>query len=260
MFSLDRRAKFGIFRGTFPLGVLWAVCFVSGCNNTCIFGVVNPPNNSVAVAGGNSVATTCSQAPITGVTVGGNLVGGCTNCASSEQVSHAYLVVSGIEFHPSALADLNSPDWQEVAPGLAQHPRLVDLVVNSASGEVAFPLEVSGTMPAGEYYKARLKLAEASTLPQSNADLLATKACASTTGSGCLVNANGSVHELRTLDGQPFVPLQVANPIDLLAGRENRIQLQFRPEWLLEQTSRGLELVPVLDGEMGAAATAALAK
>ena len=135
---------------------------VSGCNNTCVFGVVNPPNNSVTVVGGNSVASVCSQAPITGVTVGANVVSTCTNCATSQQLTHAYLVVSGIEFHSSVISDANSPDWQEIAPDLAQHPQLVDLVSGSAAEEVHVGLGIAGRIPVGEYDQVRLKLEGAS--------------------------------------------------------------------------------------------------
>jgi hypothetical protein len=260
MLSFDRLAKCGVICATLSPVLLGAICLLSSCNNTCVFGVVNPPNNSVTVVGGNSVASVCSQAPITGVTVGSNSIGACTNCAASQQVTHAYLAVSGVEFHSSTISDANSPDWQELAPELAQHPQLVDLVTNSTSEEDAFGLHVSGRIPVGKYYEVRLQLAEASTFPKTTAEFLTARGCASATRFGCIVNADGSAHELRTLDGQQFLLVQSATPIDLRADRENRIQLQFHPEWLLQQTTGGMELAPVLLGEVGREGLETLAK
>ena len=258
--SLDRLVKLVVIHAIFPLAVLGAVCYLSGCNNTCVFGVVNPPNNSVTAVGGNAVASACSAAPITGVTVGGNIIGSCTNCSTGQQVAHAYLVVGGIEFHPGAVADANSPDWRELSPELALHPRLVDLVNSPTSQEVAPGLGVSGRIPAGKYYEVRLELAEASALPKPAAELLADKGCPLATHFGCILNADGSAHELRMLDGQQFLLVQAATPIDLQADEQNLVQFQFRPEWLLQQTARGIELAPMLLGEVSSKGTGSSAK
>ncbi len=250
MRGFDQLREFGVTRATFAVVVLCAVCLLSSCNNTCVFGVVNPPNNSVTVVGGNSVASVCSQAPITGVTVGSNVTGTCTNCASSQQVAHAYLVVSGIEFHASVISDANSPDWLEIGPELAQHPQVVDLVRNTSTEEDPLQLGVSGRIPVGRYYEVRLRLADLSILPKTTAEPLTAIGCASDARFGCIVNADGSAHKLQTVDGQPFLLVQSATPIDLGADQENRIKLQFHPEWLLEQTSGGIEPATVLRGEV----------
>ncbi len=250
MISLHRFAKRR--RLCFILGLMATTFFAAGCNNTCVFGVVNPPNNSATIVGGSSLSSVCSEvAPITGVTVGGSLGAGCVNCAASAQLTHVYLAVSGVELHPSAVADRNSPEWQEVAPELAEQPRLVDLVTNSTREEEAFPLEVSGRIPAGAYYQVRLKLSEAAALPPETAELLRAKGCRSAARSGCVVNADGAVHELQTLDIQGFFVVQTILPVDVRAGRENRVQLQFHPEWVLKQSATGaIELAPLLEGEV----------
>ncbi|HMD43630.1 MAG TPA: DUF4382 domain-containing protein [Candidatus Acidoferrum sp.] len=242
-----------LHRFCFILGLMATTFFAAGCNNTCVFGVVNPPNNnSATIVGGSSLSSVCSEvAPITGVTVGGSLGAGCVNCAASAQLSHVYLVVTGVELHPSAVADRNSPEWQEVAPELAEQPRLVDLVTNSTRKEEAFPLEVSGRIPAGAYYQVRLKLSEAAALPPETAELLRAKGCRSAARSGCVVSADGVVHELQTLDMQGFLVVQTILPVDVRAGRENRVQLRFHPEWVLKQSATGaIELAPLLEGEV----------
>ena len=112
-------------------------------------------------------------------------------------------------------------------------------------------LEVSGRIPAGAYYQVRLKLSEAAALPPETAELLRAKGCRSAARSGCVVSADGVVHELQTLDMQGFLVVQTILPVDVRAGRENRVQLRFHPEWVLKQSATGaIELAPLLEGEV----------
>ena len=52
----------------------------------------------------------------------------------------------------------------------------------------------------------------------------------------------------------------IGNPIDLASNRDNRVQLQFRPEWLLQKTDAGVELAPLLLGEVRSKAAETLGK
>ena len=259
MHYLFRAVGPSIFRARLVLALGLTIIFAGGCHDTCFFGIVNPPNNSLTVVGGSTTPSACSlPQTTTAMKVTGNIVRGCTNCASSEQVSHVYMFVSGVELHPGAVADAHSADWLEIAPELAQNPRFVDLAEIPALEPHGLSLNISGRIPVGTYYQIRLRLADSSR--SDLAELSAAKACVFATRSGCLVNADGSVHEIETLDGEGFLSVQTAIPIDLRAGQENQLKIQFRPEWLLQQTSGNrMKLSPVLHGEIVAEPSGALA-
>ncbi len=219
---------------------------VAGCNNTCFIGIVNPPNNGLLVAGGNPPPVCSLNQTMAAVKLTANLAPVCTNCSATQQVAHAHLVISGIELHTGAVADENSPEWQELAPELLLQPRSVDLAASSSSNELAEALSVSGKIPEGTYYQLRIRLAET---PSLNAEqLLATHSCDST-HEGCIVNANGAVHSLQTVDGQPYLRVEMATPLDVRAVQLNQLHLEFSVDWAMRNSSGGvMEMVPLLRG------------
>jgi hypothetical protein len=238
--------------GSSALVLLAVLFFVAGCNNSCFFGVVNPPNNSITVIGGNAPPPACSLSqPMTTVKVAGNITPACVNCASSQQVSHVYLYLSGIEFHPGVVADDNSPEWRELAPELAKRAQLVDLVDDAGSVDLTPRFDVSGHVPAGTYYQLRLHLAQAAPSPGENADSSRENACATHMSSSCLISADGSSHALSSLSGTEYMHVQATYPLDMRAEHLNQIRIQFRAEWSLRKTSTGtVELAPFVQGEV----------
>ena len=168
----------------------------------------------------------------------------CTGCSASRQVSRIHLVLSGIELHPGAVADESSPDWQEIAPNLAQEPMQVDLMENSALNTLLSSATVSGKVPAGTYYQLRLRLVDPSSSESSS---LASRDFCGTASAGCIESADGVRHPLRSLDGSSYVHVETTFPMDLRDSQANVLHVELSPEWLLQNTPAGvLEVAPLL--------------
>lgn len=248
---LSQFAKSGIFQAGLILASGVALLFAGGCNNSCFVGVINPPNNSLTVVASTPPPACSLSQTMTAVKVVTNMAQGCANCATSQQLSHVYLYIGGIELHPGAIGDENSPDWQELAPDLAQQPRLVDLAGEPASHAFGMPFEVTGHVPAGTYYQLRLRLSQAVTSQSQTAEYAGGNPCASSGHTSCLVNAAGNVHALQTVDGHEYLSVQLISPLEVSPGRLNQIDMQLRPEWSLRKTSPGsVELAPFIQGEV----------
>jgi hypothetical protein len=188
---------------------------LTGCGNTCFVGVVNAPNSGVLVVGGNPPPACSLNQPMAAVRVSAVLASRCTNCSNTLQPASEPVLISGIELHPGAVADENSPEWQEVAPELAQQPKRVDLVEASASNGSVALLDVNGKIATGKYYQLRLRLAEASS------------------------------------SSQRYIAVQIAAPLEIRAGQSNQLHIELRPDWAMKNPSAGVvDFVPVLGGRV----------
>jgi hypothetical protein len=220
----------------------------AGCGNNCFVGFFNPNNNSPTVTVGNPLPSCSLPTHTIAVKTVAHLVHACTGCSASRQVTHLHLLLSGIELHPSAVADENSPEWQELAPDCALHPHWVDLVEDPASNDAALSPIVTSQIPAGTYYQLRLHLAPPSS--QRVEQLHAESHCSSVEAS-CVVTADGSFHSLQTLEGHPYLHLAATFPIDLRGDQPNLLRIEFRPEWALQFSSTGvLDVLPLLRGRV----------
>jgi len=238
----------------FPLCDMLLV-LVAGCGNSCFIGVVNPPNNSLIVSTGNPPPACPLPQPKTAVKAVAHLAQACTGCSTSRQVTHVHLLLSGMEVHPSAVADENSPDWEELAPDWARQPQWVDLLEDHGSNDAVLPLNVTGQIPIGTYSQLRLHLAKPS--PQHAEQFAAESHCSSIEAS-CVGTADGNFHLLQTLDGHPYLRVTATSPLDLRADQPNQLRIELRPEWVLQNPSAGvLDLVPVLHGQVVVEPTAA---
>lgn len=240
--------------GTFhvTLCLICAVLLVIpvGCGNTCFAGFFNPNNNSnssTVFVGG--VPPSCSlPRPTIAVKAAAHLVHACTGCSASRQVTHLHLLLSGLELHPAAVADEDSPEWQELAPDWALHPQWVDFVEDPASNDPALSSIVTSQIPAGTYYQLRLHLAQPSS--QHVEQLHAESHCSSVEAS-CVVTADGSFHSVQTLEGHPYLRVEATFPIDLRGDQPNLLRIEFRPEWALQFSSTGVrDVLPLLRGRV----------
>ncbi len=222
--------------------------FLTGCYGTaCFVGVINPPNNSLTINTGNTPSTCVVPRVQSAVEFVTQLAPPCEGCSSSRQVSRVHLLLTGIQLHPGAVADENSPEWEDVAPNLAQEPLSIELKENSAAESLISSARVSGLIPEGTYYQVRLRLADPSSIV--NRPLLGIP-CGSGGGS-CVIAANGTSYPLHTLDGSVYLRIAVTSPIEVQAGRANVLQLELNPEWLLLESSTGaVEITPLLHGRM----------
>src|SRR5271165_714586 len=152
----------GTFRVMLSLPCVLLLGIVAGCNNSCFVGVINPPNNTLMVSI-NNLPPACSLAqPKVAVKVVAHLAQACSFCSSSRQVTQVHLLLSGMELHPSAVADEDSSDWRELVPDWARQPQWVDLGDDLASSAVALPLNGTEQISAGTYYQLRLRIAHPS--------------------------------------------------------------------------------------------------
>ena len=246
------RSRFGR-RVTFRVALLLLCVAVllpaAGCGNTCFVGFFNPNNNSTTMPGGN-LSTSCSlPAPTVAVKTVAHLAHACAGCSPSRQVTHLHLLLSGIELHPSAVAEENSPEWQELAPDWAQRPQWIDLVIDPASNDAALSPIVTGQIPAGTYYQLRLHLAEPAS--QHIGEPHAESRCSSVNTTGCVVTADGGSYPLQTPEGHSYLRVEAVSPIDLRSDPSNSLHIELRPEWALQVSSAGLlDVLPLLRGRV----------
>jgi len=201
----------------------------TGCGTTCIVGVINPPNGGIVVSNGNLPAVCSQNQTPAAVKVSAYMASPCMNCGPTQQISRLSLMLSGVELHPGAIADENSPEWQELASDLARLPQRFDLVADSGTHQFLLPISVSGHIPAGQYSQIRLRLAETSSLE----------------------SADGRSHSLQTRGGNSYVIVQLTAPFIVSPGQVNGLQIALHSEWGLARTSAGIiEVVPELRGEV----------
>lgn len=225
-----------------------AALILHGCNSsTCFVGIINPPSNSFSVTTGN-IPSVCSLNQATGaVQVVAQLAPICANCSASRQVFDVHLVVSGVELHPSAVADENSPDWLEIAPDLARRPMSLNLAERSISNAEISTASISGKIPVGTYHQLRLRLTD---LASSVVADRPTGGNCESSAAGCVTTADGVRHALRMPDGSQFLRAATSTPLEIRQGQENLLRLELRSEWLLQNSSPGsIEVAPVLRGE-----------
>jgi hypothetical protein len=240
-------AKLHFSRTTLSLLAASALVFVAGCNSdTCFVGVINAPSSSVLINTGNLPGVCSGLQTPAAISLTVQLAPVCTGCTATRQVSIVHLALSGVELHPGGVADENSPEWQEIAPDLEQHPVELELSQDPASSNLALPATISGRIPAGLYYQLRLRLADPSS---PRAMQLCAANHGNSAGASCLATADGARHPLQTLDGSSYLRVPVTSPIDVRSGQANRLHLELSPEWLLQNGSTGsLEVAPLLYG------------
>ena len=237
------------FRKTFGFLALFLFLVLAGCNSdTCFVGVINAPGTGVAVGTGN-LPSVCSglQTPVA-MSLAVQLAPVCTGCSATRQVSSLHLTVIGVELHPGAAADENSPDWQEIAPNLARAPLELDLMQHAASDSVAAHAEIPGHLPAGRYYQLRLRLLDDAS--SQSVHLPANHFCHAS-GSSCAITASGDIHALQSIDGAHYMRVEVSSPIEVRAGQPNTLRMELSPEWTLQKSSSGaMEAAPLLRGRI----------
>jgi hypothetical protein len=222
---------------------------LAGCyGSTCFVGVINPPNNSLTINTGNTPYSCVVPKVQSAVEIVAQLAPACDGCSSSRQVSRVHLLLTGIQLHPGAVADENSPDWEELAPNLAQEPLRIELKENTAAESLISSTRVSGWVPAGTYYQVRLRLADPSST--TNLPLFEKDPCGSLGGS-CVIGADGASYPLHTLDGSVYLRIAVTSPLEVHADRTNVLHLELNPEWLFQNSSTGaVEVAPLLHGRL----------
>jgi len=244
----SKSTKIGIFRVMLSLTCVLLLDILTGCNNTCVVGVFNPPNNSLTVSSGNPPPPCSLAQPKAAVKAVAHLAHACSVCSTSRQVTQVHLLLSGMELHPGAFADDDSSEWQELAPDWARQPQWVDLDEDLTSSDVTLPLNETEQISAGTYYQLRMRLAHPSF---QHSEQPRTASHCAFLDSSCVVTADGSFHRVQTLDGHPYLRVEATSPVDLRTGQPNRLHIELRPEWALQIPSSGvLDWLPLLRGQV----------
>lgn len=137
-------------RNALASAAIFTALSLAGCGDTCFSGFFD---GGFQINTG-SPASTCPLTKAKGaVRVALVRSPSCELCTSSARVEHLYVMLRGVQLHPSAIADRNSPDWVEVAPQLADEPQQMDLIGGSEPEIVA----ESTTVPVGTYRQVRLE-------------------------------------------------------------------------------------------------------
>ena len=110
----------------------------------------------------------------------------------ASRIQHVFLTLRGIEANASAVADDESPDWQELAPKLAAQPVQVDLLAAGGESCAAGGFE-SAAVRADAYRQIRLRLTPNET--DSTEPLLEQNSCGSA-GFNCIVTSDGDIRPL----------------------------------------------------------------
>jgi len=111
-------------------------------------------------------------------------------------IRHIFVSLRGIEAHPSALAEADLSDWQELAARLRQQPVQVDLMAPMDDSRRP-NLFGEAIVPAGAYRQIRLRLLP--NHPAEDEPTPAENACGGDT-LNCIVTSDGRIRAL-ALDG-----------------------------------------------------------
>jgi hypothetical protein len=216
-----------------------------GCNNYCFVFVSNP---------GGSISTSTPSCQLNSATGTVRLRITASRTAPTEAtpagIQHIFVTLLGIETTASALADDDSPDWQELAPKLATQPVQLDLLARNTDSCDRSRFE-DATLPADAYRQIRLRLA--SNQPVTDQSAPEENACGSV-GLNCVVTSDGGVRPL-VLD-RPSSQFQI--PSDHISGGFFRVlpetalnlNIEFNPQsTLLFSGDDPVRFVPVFNVE-----------
>jgi len=179
-----------------------------GCNNTCVSGVLNSPSGSNVNVAVGSPPPSCPLSTANGIVhIEIDAPAGANSVLGSERphFTHLFITLAGVDVHPSALADDNSPDWKPIAAELQEHPRQVDLLADAQTSNSTAPFP-DAILPAGLYGQMRMRLAVA----PANGQFWETNHCGGQT-LHCAITSDGRVLPLRFLESAPNIRIRPDN-------------------------------------------------
>jgi Domain of unknown function (DUF4382) len=211
-------------RTYFFTALLFCLSFV-GCSNYCFVFVSNP---------GGSISTSSPTCPLNNANGTVRLRVSVSPTSSDESapptIEHIFVTLRGIEALPSAIADDDSPGWQELAPKLATNPEQLDLLAYNIDSCEKNTFE-DFAVPADAYRQIRLRLspnqpATSESVPEENA-------CGSV-GFNCVVTSEGGIRPLAldTLSSQFRISSDgISNGFfRVLPDTAVNLEIQFNPQ------------------------------
>ena len=228
------------------ISVLFSLSLM-GCGDSCFIFVSNPSGGTLVVG-----TTPCSLNNANG-TARLRLTSSVRPTAADWPAStqHIFVTFQGIEANRSAMADDDSPGWQELAPQLATVPIQLDLLAHNSDSCESTILSSDVAVPADTYRQIRLRLSPG--LADRNEPIPQENGCGSV-GFNCIVKADGRTRAL-ILNSQM---LRVRIPSDRIAGGSFRIlpgtaanvTIEFSPSSSVVFAADGdVRLVPVFTVE-----------
>jgi Domain of unknown function (DUF4382) len=216
-----------------------------GCGNSCFVFVSNPGSGGGTIAGSTP---SCSLSSTNGtlrlrVTSSVNPALG----AWPANVQHIFVTFRGIQANPSATADEDSADWQELAPNLATQPVQIDLLAPRRDNSCEPTSFGDVTVPADAYRQIRLRLS--SNQPVMDEPVPEENACGRI-GLNCIVTADGGIRPLvlaRRLSQVRIPPDHIAGGFfQILPETPLNLTIEFIPySSVLFPQGEGVQLVPV---------------
>ena len=136
---------------------LLLVVGLTGCN-TCFTFNSNPSIGTIGIKASDP-SSTCTLGKANGaVRLELETEPLCNRCNGPGQVQHIFVSILGLQINPSATADDDSPDWQELLPPeLVTKPLQVDLARGQADLGFRESLGEIAPFPAGIYRQVRLR-------------------------------------------------------------------------------------------------------
>jgi Domain of unknown function (DUF4382) len=221
-----------------------------GCDtNSCILIVSNPGGGGGTISGNGP---NCSLNTTTAVSM--RITSSLPPAEDSHtRIQHIFVTLRGIDANPSAAADENSPDWQELAPNLSKEPIQLDLLSRSAdSCDANISARVS--VPANAYRQLRLRLS--SNQPDATDPLLQQNSCGSA-AFNCVVTSDGNIKPLvfdRNLPEIQVPSAQIATGLfRILSDSPLNLKIEFNPQsshFIPTDASEAVRLVPVFTADV----------
>jgi hypothetical protein len=147
---------------------------VCGCGDTCFRFSSNSGTGNIQVVAGDSPCRLAKPMGTVQFRIGSSSASspgsGTASGTGSGAVRHVFVTLRGVEAHEDSSAAMDSPDWQQLAPDLAEHPVQVDLLA-PLNASTVFPVDTSIGVPAGVYRQIRMQLLLLSgvEIPEQNA-------------------------------------------------------------------------------------------
>ena len=215
---------------------------LTGCGDSCFLFVSNPSGGTLAVG-----TTACSLNNPNG-TARLRLASSVKPTAADwpTSVQHIFVTFRGIEANPSAMADDDSPGWQELAPKLATEPIQFDLLALN-SGSCESNVLGDAAVPADTYRQIRLRLS--TSLAETDESIPQENRCGGV-GLNCIVKTDGSTRAL--ILGSQMLRVRIpqdqiaGGTFQILPGTAANLTIEFSPSSSLVFPADGaVQLVPV---------------
>jgi Domain of unknown function (DUF4382) len=231
------------------LATLFLSLALIGCDtNSCIL-IVSDPGS-----GGGTISGNGPNCSLNTTTVSMRIASSLAPPAAEGQprIQHVFVTLRGIDANPSATADENSPDWQELAPNLAKEPVQIDLL--SRPGDSCEPnISARVTVPADTYRQLRLRLF--SNQPDTTDRVLEQNSCGSA-AFNCVVTSDGNIKPLvldRDLSQIQISSQQITTGVFRISPEAPlNLKIEFNPQsshFIPTATAAAVRLVPVFTAD-----------